>query len=356
MKLNCYNKYPNCLSLELTNKCRENSQGIKELDLYLNLDFNEQIENIGLGKVKFALKGGQLKLSIGNGEITWFNDDLPKLVLVEKKWVENETVWYFSGEEDNLFLTTSLKDVKIATVKIKGNPYTITSKFCLEKSDIHLGEIEGLWNHDITPNKHGILTARIVLHLLNHKIQSCLSCCNFNEEVVDTFAVEEDENSINISSVIKEIYGAKTDNFLELAQMASLNPKTDLEGANLMACEVKGADLTGANLDRVNLRGADLTDADLSEAKLNYARLSGADLSGAYLSNANLKGANLHRASLALANLSGADLSDANLTEANLSNTNLSGATLRGVRFGNNPGISEETKNTLSKRGAIFEN
>ena len=50
------------------------------------------------------------------------------------------------------------------------------------------------------------------------------------------------------------------------------------------------------------------------------------------------------------ANLKNAQLLGADLTEANLE-----GAKLEGAMFGNNLGVSEEMKQDLIKRGAIFK-
>jgi uncharacterized protein YjbI with pentapeptide repeats/DNA-binding Xre family transcriptional regulator len=172
---------------------------------------------------------------------------------------------------------------------------------------------------------------------------------------------------------------------------------SDLRGANLRGANLRGANLRGANLSSVDLSSVDLSSADLSGVDLSSADLSGVDLSSADLSGANLRGANLRGANLRGANLSdtnlrltnlrnfnlsdtnlrGADLSDANLSDANLrgadlSNANLSGANLRGAdlsdtnlsdanveraRFSSGIafGITEQLKQELIKRGAIFE-
>uniref|UniRef100_UPI0030D8B7FE pentapeptide repeat-containing protein n=1 Tax=Argonema antarcticum TaxID=2942763 RepID=UPI0030D8B7FE len=151
----------------------------------------------------------------------------------------------------------------------------------------------------------------------------------------------------------------------------------DLSGADLSGADLSGADLIGANLIGANLIGANLIGANLSGANLRGAylsrlrgaylsrlsradlsRLSGADLSrlsGANLSGANLSGANLRGADLSGAYLSRADLSDADLRGADLSGANLSGANVEKARFSNNQGISENMKQDLIKRGAIFE-
>lgn len=81
-----------------------------------------------------------------------------------------------------------------------------------------------------------------------------------------------------------------------------------------------------------------------------HVNLSGANLSGCSLSGCSLSGANLSNT-----NLSNTDLSNTDLRGANLSGANLSGAKVQNAQFGDNLGISEETKSDLSKRGAIFD-
>jgi len=163
----------------------------------------------------------------------------------------------------------------------------------------------------------------------------------------------------------------------------------DLRGANLSRANLSGARLVIANLLGTDLRGANLGSANLGSANLGSANLSGANLSGANLSRANLSsayllGANLSSANLSSANLSSANLSsarmgtarmgttrlvianlinanlidanliDANLIDANLLGVDLSGAIVTGALFGRATGITEDMKQDLEKRGAIF--
>jgi uncharacterized protein YjbI with pentapeptide repeats len=196
-----------------------------------------------------------------------------------------------------------------------------------------------------------------------------------------------------------------SDNFLELAALAALDPlqdfskadlsstnlstdpsEADLHGANLSETNLSSANLNGINLYQVNLQSANLSKAALSWAYLFDANLQGANLSGAKLYGANLSNANLRRANLSQANLNetklcGADLSEAklcgaslqganlcktdlretDLRGADLSKTDLSEANLReansvqGTRFREALGISLELKLHLQSRGAIFE-
>ena len=109
------------------------------------------------------------------------------------------------------------------------------------------------------------------------------------------------EAESELQEMVDRVISAETDNFVELAKIANLNPAQDFAGSSLRGTTLSAVDFSSANLDRVNFRGANLSDADFSDANLQNAKFGGADLSGAFLGNADLSGADLHKASLALA-------------------------------------------------------
>jgi uncharacterized protein YjbI with pentapeptide repeats len=146
-----------------------------------------------------------------------------------------------------------------------------------------------------------------------------------------------------------------SDDFQGLVALANLNLLTDFTYADL-----RGTDLHGLNLSRANLIGANLSGADLHWAKLGKANLSGANLSGAHLGGAELMEADLTKADLSgvnlcCADLRRADLSDANLSNANMGGTEIDGTTVEKTRFWGSQGLSDELKQDLQNRGAIFE-
>lgn len=118
-----------------------------------------------------------------------------------------------------------------------------------------------------------------------------------------------------------------------------------LRNADLSDADLSGADLSGADLSNGNLSGADLTGVNLSRANLSDAGLTGAELSDANLSNADLSGANI----------SDADLGGAYLYGVNLRCANFYGTKVELARFRENSGITEQLKQDLINRGAIFE-
>lgn len=143
------------------------------------------------------------------------------------------------------------------------------------------------------------------------------------------------------------------------------NGKFNLKGADLSYAKLanimlENVDLTGVNFTDADLRFANLCEAKLVNAKFLNTNLLGAniihsDLENAKIMNANLGSATLYRSNLCLADLSGADLTLGYLKNASLIHTELDGADVRGAVFGKNLGLSEQGKDDLKERGAIFE-
>jgi uncharacterized protein YjbI with pentapeptide repeats len=333
-----------------------------EFELYLTSKLNQQQETILNGKVRFGLRGGELKLSLENASMSAIVSSLSPSFEKVKNALTIYPTWIIRAKPGEKFIHDHLTQVKLGTIKIKEQPYQLRATFTVKGAHLHLTDIEGLWRHDITPNKHGVLERKLASFLLQTKLnpylsQTVLGSPDFSFQPSSSHQQPEEASrptTSELTNILQIVYQAPTNDFLELAKIAGLNPLTDLAGGNLVGAELSGVDLNSANLQCVNLRGADLTDADLSEANLSYAILSGADLSGAYLEGANLHHANLHSASLALANLIGADLTAANLQDTNLTNTTFANAKLTGAVFANNTGLSEENRQSLQARGAGF--
>jgi uncharacterized protein YjbI with pentapeptide repeats len=356
------NKYPDCLWMNLEAiPIQSGSTDRQQLDLYLTLQFNEQWEPLLDGRFKFGLKGGELKLKLENGEISSPSRQLnASFCQIMTKSSEENPVWVFEVGTEAPILKGQLQNCKLGTLNVNASPCRVEALFEVSKQDVYLAEAEGLWRHDLSPNKHAVIERKLIISLWEVElkpylswVQLCYDCSPNSSEKLS--AAQVSSSLSQLKELIGQLSEAKTNDFLELAKIAALDPMMDFVGGNLRGTTLNGVELSGANLCHANLRGADLTDADLSEANLRSAKLSGADLSGAYLENADLSDTDLHRASLALANLGGANLNGANLNEVNLSNANLSGAKVNEARFGNNPGLSDEMKLNLKQRGAIFQ-
>ena len=251
--------------------------------------------------------------------------------------------------------------------------------------------VEGLWPHNISPNRLAVLERKLILWLQQQPLPAEIHELALHYKTHDDLQVLTQKAAAHgcsfsaLQTTVQGIVSATTENFLALAEMAGLNPLEDFSGARLLGIDLRGLDFSGAKFQGAYLRGSDLSDIDLSAADLSQVNLGGADLSGALLSDANLSQADLHRVSLVLANLSGANLIGVNLTEANLSNCNLSDANLtnaclkdadlyqaglaltnltgvdftrtqvKEARLWHDAGLSEDLKADLIQRGAIFD-
>jgi uncharacterized protein YjbI with pentapeptide repeats len=358
--LESHNQSPDCFSMEL--EAIPVSGSDDQFDLYLRCKFNQQEENILNGKVKFGLRGGELQLSLKNASILSIVDEInPNFTRVKNALKINPT-WSIRAKPKAQIIEGKFPPKRIATVKIHEASYCVECIFVVKPSHIFLTDIEGLWKHNISPNKHGILDRKIALflsktYLINYVSKTIFASQDLNLESFSESKQREKKvknATSELKTILTTVYQHPSNDFVELANYASLNLLSDFAGANLIGADLSQIDLNGANLTYCNFRGADLTDADLSEANLSYANLGGADLSGAYLEGSILHSSNLHSASLALANLIGADLTSANLQETNLTNTTLSNTKVKGAIFANNVGLTPETKKYLQEKGALF--
>ncbi|WP_013320362.1 pentapeptide repeat-containing protein [Gloeothece verrucosa] len=357
-RLAAQNLYPECIFLNL----EAIPKGQHQFDLYASLDFNEQWKSLLNGQIKFGLKGGKLSLKLDDTAMAISDANFGEAFTVTSQFTPNHSSWTLTLKTSQWVFKGSLSQVKLGTITVSELPSHLTALFEVYPSDISITDAEGLWKHDISPNKHGVLERKLALFLWERRFTPYMSWVQLasDEKQIEKEIAQRNENAITpeslaeLQEIIRLVYEAKTNDLRELAQIAGLHPLQDFAGGNLLAGELSGVQLGGANLYHINLRGAVLTDADFGEADLNHAKLTGVDLSGAYLGNANLSYSNLHKSSLALANLIGADLRGANLKEANLSQANLSGAKVEAALFAENLGMTEEMKESLLARGAII--
>lgn len=333
-----------------------------QFELYLNLEFAQQQVEILNGKVKFALRSAKLELELPKATLLAVNEPNCDLIRPLNNVFTRQPQWEIRHQADSKFLQGEETKIKLGVIESQDDSGIVIAKVVTTPADIVLTDIEGLWRHDITPNKHAILERKLAQFLQQTLLNSSASQIVFadhksNWQSLPTNIETNEEETLNLDlkNLILQIYQTSSDNLLELAKIASLNPFIDLAGGDLIATNLSSLNLNGANLQAVNLRGADLTDTDLSEANLQYAKLSGADLSGAYLEGANLSYANLQSASLALANLIGANLIGANLIGTNLQNTTLAQAQVKDAIFKDNIGLNGYLQQELQAQGAIVK-
>lgn len=389
---------PLCV-LELTAKPVPEEQDGTHFNLFFTLDFHQEWQELNQGRFLVGLRGGQLILSLGNA--IWFHPERLSFEAITSSQCECQVEfagtpsaleWNFSAKRGTTVLQGSLAQMKLGVVQVTGSPLVIEATFKVGALDVQFLAAQGLWPRDVSPNRHSVLERTLIRSLLEYKLQPYVSRVELRFSDLEqppslsSYQVEaDDEGFSRLDETIAGILAADTNDLLELAKIANLNPLVDLAGANLLGTTLSDVDLTGANLDGANLRGADWNDVDLSGASLVGANLAGADFTGSLLSDVNLTGANLQRCSLALVNLSGANLKGANLTEAiltnanlsdaNLTDANLTGADLQGAglvrtklagvkwdntnvkqaRFKIDSGLSEEMEQQFKSQGAIVE-
>ncbi len=315
--------------------------------------------DIAGGRVQVAIAQAHLTLELQNATFSVTVDEGGSVDGIVLRCFPNSIPRFEMAPSEETTLDADIKNLALGTLHMGDGPSSVAFTVAIAPRNIRIVDAEGLWRHDITPNKHGIIERKLAWSiaetaLASHLsyIQLCYRCPNPCDRLQhQSRTLDEGALKKSIDTVIH----ARTSNILDLAKEAGLVIDTDLAGAQFRGASLSGLDLSSVDLSAANLRGADLTDAELSEANLSDTKLGGADLSGADLGSANLRNADLHRASLALANLSGADLTHANLRDTNLSQANLNGVHVEGAIFGHNTGLSDDVRGALVEKGAIVE-
>ncbi len=303
------------------------------LDLAVGLKLSTSEFLLGEGKVQYGFTGGTLKLDLRAADFSNFSEDIKHYLPITKFPTPTHPTWKFALPAGFNVLEIDAEAIPLGRITATAENWSVDVSLTIGKSELLITEVEGLWRHDLRPNKQAILHRKIALFLLENYLPSPLIFLQMDSSLTEETKSPASTDTSGLLNIIQNIIHAESNDFFELCKIADLNPRLDFAGANLRGTTLRGLDLNGANWSRVNLRGAELTDVDFSQGNLQGAKLSGADLSGAYLSNANLKNTDFHRASLALANLSGANLQEANLQEANLSQTNFNDCNLEGAKF-----------------------
>jgi len=237
------NKCPDCLYMELEGillqpepqgrgisklfQPKQKSSEPDQIDLHLTINFNEQWEPLRGGRVKFGLKGGELRLKLENSKIPYESRELAgKLELsvqkerqqqeasekqsgieaslveskpgvkanvgsketagttdkfqftdcqITTKGSEENPAWVFEVETGEPVLKGLLKNEKLGTLDVKTKPCRVEATFEVSKRDVHLTDGEGLYPPDISRNKRAIIERTIALHLLKSKLEPYLS-------------------------------------------------------------------------------------------------------------------------------------------------------------------------------------
>lgn len=103
------------------------------------------------------------------------------------------------------------------------------------------------------------------------------------------------------------------------------------------------------------MNGCDRQNQNLSNFILVGTKINGSDLSGCILNGAKLQYAKVSGSNLSNASLRGADLRHTDLRYSKLSNTDFSGADVQNALLQGSTGLTEEQKQELKAKGAIFD-
>lgn len=239
------NKFPDCLYMKLEGipiqpdsldylDSWQVSTETRQIDLHLTINFNEQWELLPGGRIKFGLKGGELRVKLENSEIpfesrelagSWelsvptakkksqipqdkksreirannlnasvngsqikakesaipeqslstFNQLPVNICHITTKVSEENPAWVFEEEMGELVLKGSLNQAKLATLNMTALPCRVEATFEVSKRDVCLTDAEGLWPADISRNKRAVLDRLIVQRLLEPKFKPYLS-------------------------------------------------------------------------------------------------------------------------------------------------------------------------------------
>ncbi|WP_194050909.1 hypothetical protein [Nodosilinea sp. LEGE 06152] len=220
------NRCADCLFLALRVDKADTSSAW-EVPLHLTLNFNEQWENIALGRVKFGLRGGELTLTVNNGRVPYSSRFLVQdLVVSIKKGLtissnietqydgegtlskegivarlssstkknsskveveevnscqvstkgsEKQPKWSFRLRSLDELVLLGLIENSLCYVHIEDEPCNVEARFEVSKWDVWILDAEGIWPRDISANKRAFIEREIVFHLLSSKLQPYLS-------------------------------------------------------------------------------------------------------------------------------------------------------------------------------------
>lgn len=219
-------KCPDCLVFDLEIVLSHSSSPEKErLDLYLTIQFNEQWEPLPLhsGRVKFGLKGGELKLKLENSKMPLvsrevfgaFEPSLEKEIekresnedhsgietviangegeakaaferkrefetterfkvtscQVTTKGSEENPAWAFEVKNGEPVLKGLLKKAKLGTLDVTQKPCSLIATFEVSLRDVYLTDAMGIWSRE----ERAVLDRGLALLFLKRKLRPYLS-------------------------------------------------------------------------------------------------------------------------------------------------------------------------------------
>jgi hypothetical protein len=188
-QINHENRFPNCLRIQLEGILGESEQ----IDLPVEIEFNEQWESLGSGRVKFGLKGGILRLNLENAQIpdnllnltglkelqetpATENFQLPSMCQITMNNSELNLAWVFELKMiGSQVLKGVLPQEKLGTLTVNDRPCYVEATFEVILRYVHITDVEGLWPANIARNKQIVLERKIAEYLWKSQLQPYLS-------------------------------------------------------------------------------------------------------------------------------------------------------------------------------------
>jgi hypothetical protein len=231
------NKCPDCIFVKLEGKQiprrfklnfrQPERAATQQISLKLLISFNAQWESLKIGRIKFGLKGGELKLRLENCKMyyedcklhapldisiqqerqeqkssksrvgiepTWSDGQLGGKInfdtentngrtdtfkvnayQVSQKGSEENPTWVFEVETGEPFLKGRLAGTELGLVTVERKPCSIKATFEVSQRDIHIVEAEDPWLINLIPEKRTVLDIIFAKKLLEHKLTPYLS-------------------------------------------------------------------------------------------------------------------------------------------------------------------------------------
>ena len=235
------NRCPDCLCMELKVITIQVSEGLlskilpgkskvdsdEQINLHLTIQFNEQWEDLPAGRIKFGLRGGELRLTLENGEIplqdrelggsleliiqkerqqqessenqsgletSWTDRKIGIKANISEKQFDGKTdkflfascqittkgskdrpAWVFEAKTGELVLKGLLRSTKLGTLKVTEIPCHLEATFEVTLRDIQITQAEGIWLAEISREKRAVLDIALAKLLLKYKLKPYVS-------------------------------------------------------------------------------------------------------------------------------------------------------------------------------------
>lgn len=160
------NRCPDCLFINIEAFTNEYFSP-QQIELNLTICFNEQWEDLDIGRVKFGIRSGDFRISLRNAMIPYkFRKLKTKNCYISTKGSEERPVWEFKVKESSeSILKLLLDDVQLATVQTTDNSPGLEAVFEISINDLVITDIEGVFDSSTNVNKQCIIRNEIINYL-----------------------------------------------------------------------------------------------------------------------------------------------------------------------------------------------